>query len=62
MAKLFFHFSGEAGNLPFGECISILEVEKAPIRIIKKLDQVLVLDSDKEKCKKVTERAAYTYR
>jgi tRNA (guanine10-N2)-dimethyltransferase len=62
MNKLFIHLSGEAGDLPSIECQAILEAENVPYKIIDKLDQILIIESDKERCKIITTRSAYTHR
>ncbi len=60
MARLFFLVSGENPSLPFAEVKAILEAEGFAYRILFKLTQVLVLESDPRCIESIMHRASLT--
>ena len=60
MARLFFLVSGENPSLPFAEVKAILEAEGFAYRILSKLTQVLILESDLTCIKTAAQRASLT--
>lgn len=60
MAKLFFLLSGEHPTLPFSELRAIFEAEGYGFRLIKELDQVLMVESEVKAVDVVKRRAALT--
>jgi len=60
VAKLFFLLSGEHPTLPFSELKSILEAEGHQYRILKRLTQVLRVETNVDSIKSVKFRSAMT--
>ena len=60
MVRLFFLVSGENPSLPFAEVEAILEAEGFAYRILSKLTQVLILESDLTCIKTAAQRASLT--
>jgi len=60
VARLFFLVSGENPSLPFAEVRAILEAEEFPYRVLSKLTQVLILESNFKCIESIKHRASLT--